>query len=123
MKVKFHLCKKLLFASIILFYCPSIFSQSSLIGKWADADHKEKQIDIYTEKNNKLYGKSEKGFIVLKDFVYNFNSHTYNGTLVNPDDNEEFIITIKQPTVNRFTFSVRKFIFSKRFTFEKQSTK
>jgi hypothetical protein len=119
MKLKQATYKKLLLIAMVLSYCLPSYSQTNLIGKWVDTDHKEKQIEIYTANNNKIYGKSEKGFIVLKDFVYDIKSDTYTGILVNPEDKEEFKITIKQPSINKFTFVVRKFIFSKKFIFEK----
>jgi hypothetical protein len=113
--------KKLtLMFSLLLFYCGQSFSQTNLIGKWVDVDHANKKIEIYIANNGKIYGKSEKNFTVLKDFVYEPKSNNYVGVLVNPDNNEEFNITIKQPSINRLTFVVKKFFFSKKFTFKKE---
>jgi hypothetical protein len=113
------LVPKHLLAIVFLFLFTSAFPQKNLIGKWVDIDHREKQIEVYLAQDNKIYGKSEKGFIVLKDLVYDIKTNTYTGTLVNPADSEAINITILQPSINRFTFVVKKFIFSKRFTFEK----
>ncbi len=94
-----------------------VFSQNSLLGKWTDKEHKEKRVEMYSGRDKKIYGKSESGFIVFKFLVFDTKTKTYNGILINPDDNAEFSIEIKQPTADSFTFSVKKFIFSKNFTF------
>ena len=93
------------------------FSQNSLLGKWMDKEHKEKKIEMYSGSDKKIYGKSESGVIVFKSLVFDSKTKIYSGILINPDDNAEFSIEIKQPTIDSFTFSVKKFIFSKKFTF------
>ena len=94
-----------------------VFSQNSLLGKWMDKEHKEKRIEMYLGSDKIIYGKSESGIMVFKSLVFDSKTKTYSGFLINPDDNAEFSIVIKQPTADSFTFSVKKFIFSKKFTF------
>ena len=94
-----------------------VFSQNSLLGKWMDKEHKEKRIEMYLGSDKIIYGKSESGIMVFKSLVFDSKTKTYSGFLINPDDNAEFSIVIKQPTAVSFTFSVKKFIFSKKFTF------
>ena len=94
-----------------------VFSQNSLLGKWMDKEHKEKRIEMYSGSDKIIYGKSESGIMVFKSLVFDSKTKTYSGVLINPDDNAEFNIVIKQPTADSFTFSVKKFIFSKKFTF------
>ena len=94
-----------------------VFSQNNILGKWRDKEHKEKKIEMYLGSDKKIYGKSESGIIVFKSLVFNSKSKTYSGFLIDPNNNAEFIIAINQPTIDSFTFSVKKFIFSKKFTF------
>ena len=109
------------FALLFILSVPQkVFSQTNLAGKWTDKEHNEKKIEMYTGDDKKIYGKSEKGIIVFKSFVFDAKTKNYNGILINPDDNEEFNIVIKQLTANSFTFSVKKFIFSKKFMFIRQ---
>ncbi len=96
------------------------FSQSNLTGKWMDKEHNEKKIEMYIGADKKIYGKSKKGTIVFKSFVYDTETKFYNGILINPADNQEFNIIIKQLTADNFTFSVKKLIFSKKFIFIRQ---
>ena len=93
------------------------FSQNNILGKWIDKEHKEKKIEMYLGSDQKIYGKSESGIIVFKSLVFNSIAKTYNGILIDPDNNSAFTIVINQPSVESFTFSAKKFIFSKKFTF------
>jgi hypothetical protein len=96
--------KKKTLAAALLFFCTfQSLSQTGLIGKWTDKDHKEKQVEMYVGSNGKIYGKSENGFIGFKDLIYDAASKTYSGLLVNPDNNEEFKISIQQPASGVFT--------------------
>ena len=108
---------------VIVSFRNHAFSQTNLTGKWIDTNHKDKEIEIYVCRNNKIYGKSEKGFIILKDFVYDSKTNAYKGVLVNPDDDEEFKIVIKQPSLTRFTFVIKKFFLTRKFVFEKNGEK
>ena len=72
---------------------------------------------MYLSIDKKIYGKSESGIIVFKYLVFDSKTKTYCGILVNPENNTEFNVLIKQTTTESFTFSVNKFIFSKKFTF------
>ena len=106
------------FAFLISFSISSKgFSQNNLLGKWIHTEHKEKKIEMYLCGDKKIYGKSESGTIVLKSLVFDSKTKTYSGILIDPDNNAKFSIVINQPTTNSFIFSVKKFIFSKKFTF------
>ena len=94
-----------------------VFSQNSLLGKWTDKEHKEKKIEMYSGSDKKICGKGESGVIVFKSLVFDSKRKIYSGILINPDNNAKFSIVINQPTADSFTFSVKKFIFSKKFTF------
>ena len=94
-----------------------VFSQNNILGKWMDKENKEKKIEMYLGSDQKIYGKSESGIIVFKSLVFNSKAKTYSGILVDPNNNAAFSIVINQPSVDSFTFSAKKFIFSKKFTF------
>ncbi|MBO0933504.1 hypothetical protein [Fibrella aquatilis] len=93
------------------------FSQNALIGKWADRDHKDKQVEIVLL-NGKLVGRDHNGKLVFKDLVFDTKTNLYNGVLLNPDkEGETFKISISLLSVTEFTFKVKKYFFSKSFTF------
>ena len=94
-----------------------VFSQNNLLGKWMDKEQKEKKIEMYLGIDEKVYGKSESGIIVFKSLVFDSKTKTYSGILIDPANNAKFSIVTNQPTANSFIFSVKKFIFSKKFTF------
>ena len=96
-----------------------VFSQNNLLGRWIDKEHKEKKIEMYLGSDKEIYGKSESGIMVFKSLVFNSKTKTYNGVLIDPANNAKFSIVINQPTIDSFNFSVKKFIFSKKFTFLK----
>ena len=104
----------LLFSSSI---SQKVFSQNNLLGKWMDKEQKEKKIEMYLGIDEKVYGKSESGIIVFKSLVFDSKTKTYSGVLIDPANNAKFSIMINQPTADSFIFSVKKFIFSKKFTF------
>jgi uncharacterized protein (DUF2147 family) len=102
-------------------------TSNSILGKWKDADHPEKQIEISSQ-NGKYYGKSinaskpnENGKTVLKDLIWSESSKSYKGILINPDNGDEFKIEIKMFGIDRFKFTAVKFIFSRTFTFNRIS--
>jgi uncharacterized protein (DUF2147 family) len=102
-------------------------TSNSILGKWNDADHPEKQIEISSQ-NGKYYGKSinaskpnENGKTVLKDLIWSESSKSYKGILINPDNGDEFKIEIKMFGIDRFKFTAGKFIFSRTFTFNRIS--
>ena len=106
------------FAFLILFsISQKVFSQNNLLGKWMDKEHKEKKIEMYLGIDKKVYGKSESGIIVFKSLVFDSKTKTYSGILMDPANNAKFSIMINQPTADSFIFSVKKFIFSKKFIF------
>jgi hypothetical protein len=88
-------------------------SPAGITGKWMDASNADKVIDIYQHTDGRFYGKGSNGFIVLKQLVWDDRAKLYRGILVNPDNKEEFTVEIN----NRFSFSVKKFIFRKTFKF------
>jgi uncharacterized protein (DUF2147 family) len=102
-------------------------TSNSILGKWKDADHPEKQIEISSQ-NGKYIGKSinalkpnENGKTVFKDLIWSESSKSYKGILINPDNGDEFKIEIKLFGIDRFKFSAGKFIFSRTFTFNRIS--
>lgn len=110
---------KPIITTLLLFISLSAFSQTSnsIIGNWKDQSHPEKQVQIYLGADSKIYGKSPDNLIVFKALVWDNTEKVYNGILVNPDNNEQFEISIKLTKNDKFTFAVRKFIFSKQFQF------
>jgi len=102
-------------------------TSNSILGKWKDADHPEKQIEISSQ-NGKYIGKSinalkpnENGKTVFKDLIWSESSKSYKGILINQDNGDEFKIEIKLFGIDRFKFSAGKFIFSRTFTFNRIS--
>jgi len=100
-------------------------TSNSILGKWKDADHPEKQIEIFNQ-NGKYVGKSinpaksiEISRTILKDLMWNDASKSYKGILINPENGDEFKIEIKMIGTDKFRFSAGKFIFSKTFTFNR----
>jgi uncharacterized protein (DUF2147 family) len=110
---------------IVVSFTANAHTSNSILGKWKDAEHPEKQIEI-TNQAGKFLGKginsskpSENGKTILKDLVWSDVSKTYKGILINPDNGDEYKIEIKMIGIDRFRFSVGKFIFSKTFTFNR----
>jgi len=100
-------------------------TSNSILGKWKDVDHPEKQIEI-TSQTGKYVGKSinsskpvENGKTILKDLVWIDASKSYKVILINPDNGDEFKIEIKMIGIDKFKFTVGKFIFSRTFTFNR----
>jgi uncharacterized protein (DUF2147 family) len=100
-------------------------TSNSILGKWKDAEHPEKQIEIINQAG-KFLGKginsskpSENAKTILKDLVWSESSKSYTGILINPDNGDEFKIEIIMVGVDRFKFTVGKFIFSRTFTFNR----
>lgn len=96
-----------------------------ILGKWKDAEHAEKQIEI-TRLNGKFIGRSINSLksgdnekIILKDLILNEASKSYEGILINPKTGDEAKIEIKMIGKDKFKFSAGKFIFSKTFTFNR----
>ena len=98
-------------------FLKEFFHKNNILGKWKDKEHKEKKIEMYLGSDQKIYGKSESGIIVFKSLVFNSKAKTYSGILIDPNNNAAFSIVINQPTTDSFTFSAKKFIFFKKFTF------
>ena len=105
--------------TILLFISLSAFSQTSnsIIGKWKDQSHPEKQVQMYLGADNKIYGKSLDNSIIFKALAWDNTAKVYNGILINPDNKEEFKISISLTNNDTFTFTVKKFIFTKKFQF------
>ncbi len=75
---------------------------------------------MYVGGDKKIYGKSETGILIFKSLDLTSETNTYRGLLINPDNQEEFLINIKQPTPDSFVFSVGKFLFARKFSFIRQ---
>jgi uncharacterized protein (DUF2147 family) len=108
--------------SILLFLLLSFLSNAqnsdAIIGKWKDIDNAEKTVEVYKATDGKYYGKGTgNGFMVFKALVWDKQTNTYKGILINPDNDDEFSITIRLTTTDRFAFKVSKFIMSKKFEF------
>jgi lathosterol oxidase len=110
---------KPILTALLLFISLSVFSQSSnsIVGNWKDKSHPEKQVQMYVGTNDKIYGKAANNTIVFKALVWDNATKKYNGILINPDNKEEFKISISLSTNDTFSFTVKKFIFSKKFQF------
>ena len=93
-------------------------NSDAIVGKWKDANNAEKRVEMYKASDGKYYGNGiSNGFKVFKAFVWDKQTNTYKGILLNPDNNDEFPITIKLTAADTFTFKVSKFIMSKKFEF------
>ena len=110
---------------IVVSFTANAQTSNSILGKWKDAEHPEKQIEI-SNQNGKYVGKSvnaakpkENGKTILKDLIWSDVSKSYKGILINPDNGDEFKIETKMIGTDKFKFSVGKFIFSKTFTFNR----
>lgn len=119
---------KILSVTLFTILTTSAMSQKhkGIIGKWQDANHPEKQIEFY-QQNNKFYGKSignesrtyKNPIIIFKEFHWIDNLKIYKGKLIDPENNDEYDIDINFIGNNKFQFSVNKFVFTKKFTFER----
>lgn len=106
----------LLFLSLPFF--SNAQNSDAIFGKWKDVNHTEKTVEIYKAVDGKFYGKGiSNGFVVFKALVWDKLTNTYKGLLINPDNNDEFPITIRLTGADTFTFKVSKFIMSKKFEF------
>jgi ring-1,2-phenylacetyl-CoA epoxidase subunit PaaE len=101
---------------VIFIYCTTAFGQTEFIGgSWKDKAHPEKVVTFLKSDNN-VVGKDIKNKVIFKSIKL-LKDNQYQGILINPDDNEEFKVTITMSSKNEFKFKVKKFIFSKEFTF------
>jgi ring-1,2-phenylacetyl-CoA epoxidase subunit PaaE len=104
------------FMVVIFIYCTTAFGQTEFIGgSWKDKAHPEKVVTFLKSDNN-IIGKDSKNKVIFKSIKL-LKNNQYQGILINPDDNEEFKVTITLSSKNEFKFKVKKFIFSKEFTF------
>lgn len=97
----------------------STFAQTpnSLIGYWKDPSHPEKQIQMYMEPDNKNYGKSTDNIIIFKALVWDDKAKVYDGTLIDPETKLTFKVNIYLTNNDRFTFTVKKLLLTKKFEF------
>jgi hypothetical protein len=72
---------------------------------------------MYLGTDNKIYGKSPDNLIVFKALVWDNTIKIYNGILINPDNKDEFKISISLTNNDTFAFTVKKFLFTKMFQF------
>ncbi len=121
------LALQLLGATLFMLSSFASLAQTSekIIGQWKDKNHPEKQVEMYKQ-GTSYFGKtindqravSKNGTLVFKELVWNEQTKTYKGILINPDNpKEEFKIDIALVGENQFQFKVGKFIFGKSFTF------
>jgi hypothetical protein len=105
--------------TILLFISLTAFTQTSnsIIGKWKDQSHPEKQVQMYLGADNKIYGKSPDNLIVFKALAWDNITKVYNGILINPENKEELKISISLTNNDTFLFTLKKFIFTKKFQF------
>ncbi|TAH20776.1 MAG: DUF2147 domain-containing protein [Cytophagales bacterium] len=110
---------------LVVSFAANAQTSNSILGKWKDAEHHKKQIEI-TDQNGKFVGKginspkpAENGKTILKDLVWSNASKSYKGILINPDNGDEYKVEIKMIGIDKFRFSVGKFIFSKTFNFNR----
>jgi ring-1,2-phenylacetyl-CoA epoxidase subunit PaaE len=104
------------FMVVIFIYCTTAFGQTEFIGgSWKDKAHPEKVVTFLKSDNN-IIGKDSKNKVIFKSIKL-LKNNQYQGILINPDDNEEFKVNITLSSKNEFKFKVKKFIFSKEFTF------
>jgi len=97
-----------------------------IIGQWRDNNHPEKQIEISGESGKYIgrsidqSGESQKGIaVILNDLVWQEQTNSYKGILIDPDNGDEHQIEIKLIGSSTFQFTVSKFIFSKTFIFNR----
>lgn len=120
--------KLLLGIMLLTVLTASAQNADKIIGKWKDTDHLEKQLEMYKQ-DNKYFGKSindkskpsKNGTLVFKDLVRNEKTRSYQGVLINPDNNNEYKIGIELVGENDFKFKVGKFIFFKTFNFKRMN--
>jgi len=125
---------KLLYLFIIvlgLFIIPvrHSFSQEAndILGKWQDADHPEKQVEIFGEKDffigkviNDSSKNSKNGTIVFHELTWDSRDKSYSGTLINPDNKDKFGIKFKlEEKKDSFHFTVSRFVFSRSLSFKR----
>ncbi|MDO1449371.1 DUF2147 domain-containing protein [Rhodocytophaga aerolata] len=98
----------------------------TILGKWQDAAHPEKQVEFH-KKDSQYTGKvindpknpSRNNAILFRELVWNNTNKTYQGTLINPDNKDEYKVEISLPDNNTFQFKAGKFIFSRTFIFKR----
>lgn len=112
---------KLVITSLLLVLSSALYAQEALLGKWQDAAHPDKQIEIYEKPAGRYFGKSldPKAKLVFKDLIWNKQKQAYVGTLINPDTNDELPIELKMKGPNTFEFGVRVLFLKKTFSFNR----
>jgi uncharacterized protein (DUF2147 family) len=120
--------RPILLCVLIVLACIEAAAQEAdkIIGKWQDAAHPEKQVEFFKQ-DSKYTGKvindrknaSGNKAILFRDLVWNNTSKTYQGILINPDNDEEYTVEIRFTDSNTFGFKAGKFIFSRTFIFKR----
>lgn len=92
--------------------------EEKILGIWQDAGHPEKSVKFL--KQHEVYiGKSlEENKVIFKDLIYDAISKAYSGKLINPENGKSYKLTINFVDNDTFSFTVKRFIFSKEFTFK-----
>lgn len=106
----------------LLFCSVSLFAQAqgAIKGKWQDANHPEKQVEIYA-KSTKYYGATleERSKLIFRDLKWNHESKAYKGFLIHPETGRELAIEIEMIGEDLFQFSAGSFLFKKNFRFKR----
>lgn len=96
----------------------------TLIGRWQDQASRNKQIQMYSGPNGKIYGKAindtktaKKELIVFKDLEWDDKGRAFNGLLINPENGSELNISIHLSRHDQFEFVVKRFFLSRTFRF------
>jgi uncharacterized protein (DUF2147 family) len=117
----------IVFGLLLITISPS-FSQEAndILGKWQDADHPEKQVEIVKHQDffigkviNDSSKNSKNGTIVFHELTWDSRDKSYSGTLINPDNKDKFGIKFKLEEKDSFHFTVSRFVFSKTLSFKR----
>ncbi|MDJ1506106.1 hypothetical protein [Xanthocytophaga agilis] len=109
---------------LTLMPCLRAQSHPSLLGIWQDETHPDKLVQFFPH-NGGIQGKAvsndpaQNGKLVLKDLVWNNNTRSYQGVLISPDDDRQFLVSLTVKDVDHFYFKVKVLLFSKFFHFKR----
>jgi len=109
-------------ALLLISFYGSGQSNKSIVGKWQDEKHPEKQVEVFEQSIGIFFGKvmaSEKKDepFIFENLVWNEKTKSYQGILRNPDGHDKIMISIFLVNPNRFVFVVKKFFLSRTFQF------
>lgn len=107
--------KAAILSFLVCFVFTTASAQTEILGNWHDKSHPEK-IVTFSQSVRYFTGKDSEGKVIFRDLKF-VRQNEYQGILINPDNNEEFKISVILTSKNEFTFKVKKFIFSKELVF------